>query len=114
MLSQSPQHSYVVPPLQTPRAAPQVGPSAERQVGNAGSNISNQLETLAGSAIATGVLTVAAACVSSSRNVRGGRLRSIPCSSQSSDRLSAESEIKAPVHDNSLSQLVSLAAEVVL
>jgi cell division protease FtsH len=90
-----------------PYVVPQVGPSAEWQARNASPN-SYQLETFTGSAIATGALTVAAACVSSSRGAR-----SIPCALPSSSELRAEAGTKEPESDNFLSQLANFAAEVV-
>merc|ERR1719331_1224442 len=53
-----------------------MGPGLGKQSSSTSSNIGNQLEMLAGSAIATGALTAAVARASNSRNTRSGRLRS--------------------------------------
>ena len=108
MLLPSSQQSYLVPTSRTPRAALRVGSSAEKQKSNACTEVGNQLRTVTSSAIATGALTVAAA-VTNSRNFRSGRLRSIPCASQTPSEMPREEQEA----NSCLNQLVSLAAEVV-
>merc|ERR1719507_1019865 len=91
-----------------------MGPGLGKQSSSTSSNIGNQLEMLAGSAIATGALTAAAARASNSRNTRSGRLRSnLPRASQAPSEVQAESSKNESTAEEGLSQLLKLAAEVV-